>query len=409
MANYVIPPRLVGRVLLIEDNRHMLYLGLGNGSVSVLMSEDRYTFPIGAIVLFDPETQDIDQVPTELWQETPWIGVVRHSDGVTAVVERDPSLFQVDVGQVQDLHKGNTVEVHPETGIARIISSTPIQTRLEGESSDISVLPYRSHPGEQALTFADFGGLSNVKLRARELIETPLEHHELLAEIGARPIKGVLFTGGTGTGKTMLARIVASQAGATFYQISGPQIFNKWYGESERIIRDIFRDARDQERAIVFFDEIDSVAGRRAEDTHEASRRVVAQLLTEMDGFRPDANVVVIATTNRPQDIDPALRRPGRFDWEIEFPYPNENDRLEILNVTASRLKVSDRIDHSKMAQATEGWSAAELSAIFSEAALMAVNDRRAEIIYEDYWGGFDRVSVQRNRVDTGRATEAPR
>jgi transitional endoplasmic reticulum ATPase len=249
--------------------------------------------------------------------------------------------------------------------------------------------------------------LPDVKRRAKELIETPLAHHELLTRIGARPIKGVLFTGGPGTGKTMLARIVAGQAGATFYEISGPQIFNKFYGQSGRIIRDIFADARSQERAIVFFDEIDSVAGRRAEDTHEESRRVVAQLLTEMDGFRPDTNVMVIATTNRPQDIDPALRRPGRFDWEIEFPIPNQDDRVEILSATARQLQVSELLDHQKMAEATEGWSAAELSAIFSEAALMAVNEKRGEIISEDYWAGFDRVSEQRNRSEGSRVAEA--
>jgi transitional endoplasmic reticulum ATPase len=399
MTDYYIPPRVVGRVRMIDEDGHVLYLGLSNGSVSVLASEDEiYEYPIDTVVLFDPETQQIDEVPKELWEEPTWIGVVRQSGDGKAVVERDPSLFQVEAGDIADLRAGNTVEIDPRAGIKRIISERPLESRLQDATSGDSVAAYRTEPADQALTFDDFGGLPGVKRRARELIETPLEHHALLAEIGARPIKGVLFTGGPGTGKTMLARIVASQSEATFYEISGPQIFNKWYGQSEKVIRDIFADARTQERAIVFFDEIDSVAGRRSEDTHEASRRVVAQLLTEMDSFRPDANIIVIATTNRPQDIDPALRRPGRFDWEIDFPTPNESDRAEILRTSAQRLRVSSDLEHSQMAQGTVGWSAAELSAIFSEAALLAVSEARNEILYDDYWGGFERVNRQRSR-----------
>ena len=150
--------------------------------------------------------------------------------------------------------------------------------------------------------------------RARELIEVPLRNHEALSAIGARPIKGVLFTGEPGTGKTMLARIIAAQSGAAFYEISGPEIFSKWYGQSEELLRKLFQAAAKHDKAIIFFDEIDSVAAQRGDESHEASKRVVAQLLTLMDGFTPDTNVVVIAATNRPQDLDVALRRPGRFD-----------------------------------------------------------------------------------------------
>jgi hypothetical protein len=156
MADYYIPPRLVGRVRRIDEDGHVLYLGLGNGSISVLASDDEtYDYPIGAVLLFDPETQEIDQVPEDLWQEPPWIGVVRHSDGANTVVERDTSLFQVPAGQVQELREGNTVEVHPETGITRVISASPLATRLQDAISDASVLPYRSNPAEQPLTFAD--------------------------------------------------------------------------------------------------------------------------------------------------------------------------------------------------------------------------------------------------------------
>ena len=155
--------------------------------------------------------------------------------------------------------------------------------------------------------------------------------------------------------------------------------------------------------AIIFFDEIDSVAGQRDDESHEASKRVVAQLLTLMDGFESDTNVIVIAATNRPQDLDVALRRPGRFDWEIEFPAPNEDDRLDILAKTASRHLTSGTLPHEDVAARTAGWSGAELTAIWAEAALLTVKDGRDAIWVEDYVGGFERVARHRERVGQER------
>jgi transitional endoplasmic reticulum ATPase len=197
----------------------------------------------------------------------------------------------------------------------------------------------------------------------------------------------------------MLARIIANNTDAQFYDVSGPEVFSKWYGESEEILRKLFEDAAKQERAIVFFDEIDSVAGQWADESHEASRRVVAQLLTLMDGFTSDDDVLVIAATNRPQDIDAALRRPGRFDREIHFPLPNRDDRESILRSSARRLTTIDRLPHALIAQNTKSWSAADLAAIWSEAALLAASDERSAVMAEDYVGGFERVSAQRHRV----------
>jgi transitional endoplasmic reticulum ATPase len=197
----------------------------------------------------------------------------------------------------------------------------------------------------------------------------------------------------------MLARIIASVAKAEFYEISGPQIFSKWVGESEAVLRRIFEDAAKQERSIIFFDEIDSVAPQRASDANEASRRVVAQLLTQMDGFKPEQNVMVIAATNRAGDLDEALRRPGRFDWEVEFPLPDLEDREEILRVSAANLRTAHALPHDDIASKTAGWSSAELSAIWSEAALLAVADGRDLIMDDDYYGGFERVAGHRRRL----------
>jgi transitional endoplasmic reticulum ATPase len=164
-------------------------------------------------------------------------------------------------------------------------------------------------------------------------------------------------------------------------------------------LRKLFDHAKRQDSAIVFFDEIDSVAAQRDEEAHEASRRLVAQLLTLMDGFSKDSNVVVIAATNRPQDIDIALRRPGRFDWEINFPLPGREDREAILIASARDLETVDHLPHAQVADRTDAWTAADLAAIWTEAARLAAIDDRDAIMAEDYIGGVEYVEAQRRRV----------
>lgn len=181
-------------------------------------------------------------------------------------------------------------------------------------------------------------------------------------------------------------------------------------GQSEEVIRKIFEAAASESSAIIFFDEIDSLATQRDDQSHEMSRRIVGQLLTRMDGFKSQTNVVVIATTNRPQDIDVALRRPGRFDWEIHFPLPSQADREEILIASSRRLRVATDLPHMKIAELTDDWSAADLAAIWTEAALLAVRDERDRILLEDYYGGFERVATKRTASISSRRSrrEAP-
>lgn len=399
---------LVARVRAVDPDAARLYLEFRNGMFATVDGLDPFDvslagFGVGRRVLVREKDDHVELAPDELWPEEPWVGVVRIKLEDVSVIDSGGSWRLLPTCPDVEYDVGNTVEMRDGTGVVRRLSEKPIRYIDPPTLDDDFISKFSPPEGEGRETFEDFGGLRAVVDRARELIEVPLKRKEELAEIGARPIKGVLFTGLPGTGKTMLARIIANSADARFYEISGPQVFSKWYGESEEILRRIFKHAASQERAIVFFDEIDSVAGQRAEESHEASRRVVAQLLTSMDGFSADDNVVVIAATNRPQDIDEALRRPGRFDWEIRFPLPDRADREEILQKGAERLSTKGVLSHAMVADRTEEWSAAELAAIWSEAALIAASGGRSAIRDEDYVGGFERVADQRSRTEPPR------
>lgn len=389
----------VARVRAVDCNGCRLYLEFRNGQTATVDSHEPFEFGTGSVVLIRPEENHIEAAPNELWPEESWVGVVRLKLPDITIVDSGGRWTMLPTRDDIPYHLGNTVEARVSCGVVRVLSEEPIKYVDLPAIDDSVIAKFKLQKGDRQETFADFGGFPRVVECARELIEVPLKHKEALSKIGARPIKGVLFTGPPGTGKTMLARIIANTTNAEFYEISGPEVFSKWYGQSEEILRKLFEDAAKQEQAIVFFDEIDSVAGQRDDESHEASQRVVAQLLTLMDGFTSTDNVIVIAATNRPQDIDAALRRPGRFDWEVKFSLPDYHDREAILRASAQHLSTSGYLPHEWVAQNTELWSAAELAAIWSEAALLAVVDGRSEIITEDYVGGFERVSAQRSRA----------
>ena len=329
-----------------------------------------------------------------MWPEEEWVATVRLKQSDITVVDNG-STFRIVPTNDQPYRTGNTVLCRTYLGVTRVLSEQPIRLfELSGLGPD-PVAEFRTEPTEHGPSFADYGGYEEIVERAQELIALPLQQHDKLKRIGARAIKGVLFTGDPGTGKTFLAQVIAHDAQATFYEISGPQIFSKWVGESEELLRKIFEDAERREPSIIIFDEIDSAAPAR-EGAHEASRKVVGQLLTLMDGFKRGARTVVIATTNRPNDIDPALRRPGRFDWEIHFPPPTRDDREAILRVRETPLNTTGPMPHGQIAERTEGWSSADLVQIWSEAALFAIKDDRDVVIAEDYEAGFARVEQQR-------------
>ena len=220
------------------------------------------------------------------------------------------------------------------------------------------------------VTYEDIGGLGDEVKKVREMIELPLKHPELFERLGVEAPKGVLLHGPPGTGKTLLAKAVAGETNANFTSIGGPEIMSKFYGESEERLREIFKEAEENAPSIIFIDEIDSIAPKRDEVTGETERRVVAQILALMDGLESRGKVVVIGATNRPNALDPAIRRPGRFDREIEISIPNRNGRLEILQIHTRGMPLDGDVDLEKLADLTHGYAGADLAALCKEAAM---------------------------------------
>ncbi|MEM2027964.1 MAG: CDC48 family AAA ATPase, partial [Candidatus Bathyarchaeia archaeon] len=233
------------------------------------------------------------------------------------------------------------------------------------------------------VTYEDIGGLKEQIQRIREMVELPLRHPEIFQRLGIDPPKGVLLHGPPGCGKTLLAKAVANESDAYFISINGPEIMNKFYGESEARLREIFQQAQQNAPSIIFIDEIDAIAPKREEVTGEVERRVVAQLLALMDGLSERGNVIVIGATNRPNAIDPALRRPGRFDREIEIGIPDKQGRYEILVIHTRGMPLSEDVDLKRLAEITHGFTGADLAALCREAAMKALRRYLPEIDLE--------------------------
>jgi transitional endoplasmic reticulum ATPase len=223
------------------------------------------------------------------------------------------------------------------------------------------------------ITYDDLGGLKKEVQKIREMVELPMRHPELFEKLGIEAPKGVLLYGPPGTGKTLLAKAVAGETNSHFTAISGPEIMGKYYGESEERLREIFKQAEENTPSIVFIDEIDSIAPKRDEVTGEVEKRIVSQLLTLMDGMKSRGKVVVIAATNRPDSIDPALRRPGRFDREIEIGIPDEDGRLEVLQIHTRGMPVDDKVNLKQIVKVTHGFVGADLESLVKEAAMRSL------------------------------------
>ena len=232
--------------------------------------------------------------------------------------------------------------------------------------------------------YEDIGGCSKQLAQIREMVELPLRHPQLFKSIGVKPPRGILLYGPPGTGKTLIARAVANETGAFFFLINGPEIMSKMAGESESNLRKAFEEAEKNAPSIIFIDELDSIAPKRDKVNGEVERRIVSQLLTLMDGLKQRAHVVVMAATNRPNSIDAALRRFGRFDREVDIGVPDETGRLEILRIHTKNMKLADDVDLEQISKETHGYVGSDLASLCSEAALQQIRERMDLIDFED-------------------------
>ncbi|RLE52016.1 MAG: AAA family ATPase [Candidatus Methanomethylicota archaeon] len=274
------------------------------------------------------------------------------------------------------LTQGDTVLI-PVLGQAipfTVVLTRPAGIVLVTEDTNLIIL---EKPAEEIrvprVTYEDIGGLQEAIQKIREMVELPLKHPELFKRLGIDPPKGVLLYGPPGCGKTLLAKAVANETDAHFISINGPEIMSKFYGESEQRLREVFEEAKQHAPSIIFIDEIDAIAPKREEVTGEVEKRVVAQLLALMDGLEARGDVIVIGATNRPNALDPALRRPGRFDREIEIGVPDKQGRYEILQIHTRNMPLAKDVDLKKLAEITHGFVGADLAALCREAAMKAL------------------------------------
>ncbi|MCX8204894.1 MAG: CDC48 family AAA ATPase [Candidatus Nezhaarchaeota archaeon] len=315
--------------------------------------------------------------------------IVRKAKAVPAIMVRlAPQSFTISVDQSftnfvkrrlidYPLVEGDSVLI-PVLGqaIPFVVVSTKPSGVVVIPSEDTTVILLEK-PAEEAkvtrVTYEDIGGLHEAVQKIREMVELPIKHPELFKRLGIEPPKGVLLYGPPGCGKTLLAKAVANETDAHFIAINGPEIMSKFYGESEQRLREVFEEAKKHPSAIIFIDEIDAIAPKREEVTGEVEKRVVAQLLALMDGLEARGNVIVIGATNRINAIDPALRRPGRFDREIEIGVPDKQGRYEILLIHTRSMPLAEDVDLRKLAEMTHGYVGADLAALCREAAMKAL------------------------------------
>ena len=288
-----------------------------------------------------------------------------------------------------------------------VVSTTPTGIVQVTEATELSV---KTEPVEvtqlerPSVTYEDIGGLEEELQRIREMIELPLKHPEVFSRLGIDPPKGVLLYGPPGTGKTLIARAVANEAGANFYSIQGPEIMSKFYGQSEERLREIFTEAEKNAPSVIFIDELDSIAPKRDEVHGEVERRIVAQLLTLMDGLTTRGYVIVIAATNRDEAIDPALRRPGRFDREIEIGVPTVPGRQEILQIHTRGMPLEEGVKLEHIAKITHGFVGADLASLAREAAMKSLRRYLPEIDLEK---PIPTEVLEKMKVTPGDFTEA--
>ena len=396
-------PKFVGRGIALIDPKIMEELNLATGDVIEITGRKKKSY----VLLWSSQPIDYDKRLIRIDGYTRSNISVGIDDKVTiSKVNNVKKAEQVILSPTEELNIVGLEEHLPELLEGRVVakgdtiplnimgrkigfvitSATPLDAASLIDSQTefvIGAVPKASAKGVPRVTYEDIGGLKNEVQKVREMIELPLRHPEIFERIGIEAPKGVLLYGPPGTGKTLLAKAVANETNANFFSIGGPEIMSKFYGESEERLRETFKQAQENAPSIIFIDEIDSIAPKREEVSGDVEKRVVSQLLTLMDGIGSRGKLVVIGATNRPDALDPALRRPGRFDREIEIGIPDQEGRFDILQIHTRGMPLTEDVNLESFAKITHGFVGADLEALSKEAAMRSLRRILPEINME--------------------------
>lgn len=349
--------------------------------------------------------EDIEELPAEYWpKQTNDVATVLEisDDGTSVILEINGRLKVVPQRAGTPFESGQSVSIS-EGEPGPVLTTKPIDRHgIHRDTSGLDPSIMLVEPADIDVKLSDFGGSPDLVRHALDLVRVALDPKQLLDRIGVNPVKGILFSGPSGTGKTHLARALSREANATFYLIDGPEIINKWVGESEQRLRDLFEHAAANAPAMLFFDELDSIVSRRGADAPDYVTRFVGQFLTILDGFDPAKGVLVVAATNLPGALDTALLRPGRLSYKVEFNgHPDADDRLSILRASSRDVRGAENADLATLVHETEGWTAAEMAMIWTDAGVLAALDGRDKLNAIDIREGHARA--KRNRDTTRR------
>jgi transitional endoplasmic reticulum ATPase len=396
-------PKFVGKGIAIIDPKIINDLQLGTGDILEISGNRKKTHAI----LWSAQQTDFGKKLIRIDGYTRNNLGMRIDDNVSVRKVNAKKIEQVVLSPTEDLNvvgleeylpeileghvvtKGDTIPVNMMGRKIGFIVTTVIPSDgpgIIGSDTDfiIGSVPKQGTKLIPRVNYEDIGGLRNEIQKVREMIELPMRHPEIFDRIGIEAPRGVLLFGPPGTGKTLLAKAVANETNANFYSIGGPEIMSKFYGESEERLRDTFKQAQENAPSIIFIDEIDSIAPKREEVSGDVEKRVVSQLLTLMDGLESRGKIVVIGATNRPDALDPALRRPGRFDREIEIGIPDQNGRFEILEIHTRGMPLTQEVHLEHIAKRTHGFVGADLEAVCREAAMRSLRTVLPEINLEE-------------------------
>jgi transitional endoplasmic reticulum ATPase len=413
-----------GKLALVNEMADSgdLIVGYTDGSGSATVSNHTDDAEVGDIVEVEETVLDrgraVEVVKKGGYDRGRTVGVVEAVFDDTIAVRTENGLIEISSPD-GTIEEGYTIAITPSQTFSQVLSQNPIEITpkpdLEVDAINLNLGSENEEEQEETgqrslyqpenieeVSFDDIIGLQDAKDRLTEAVSLPMEKPGKMAEFDLEGRFGILFYGPPGTGKTMMAKAAANewQSSDSFFHIGGPEIVSKYYGESERQIRDIFEAAEqkaeeEEEPAVVFIDEIDSVVPRR-DRADETERRIVAQFLSELDGLEDRGDIVVIGATNLIEVIDPAVRRPGRFDEEIEFSLPDAGERRSILKVHSKNMPVSPSVDFQDIAERTRGWSGADLESIVKKAGLIAAKEDRPDVHHEDFMIALERFDEQR-------------